>query len=156
MAKVNIVRNFNVSEAIAEIDGDRLKQVFWNLSDNAMRAMPNGGSLTVSLQQQGSDWQISFSDTGTGIAQPEMEKIFEPFHSSFSGGTGLGLAIVYQILQAHDAKISVQSKAGSGTDFVINLKRAAAGVKQESIAAGNAANSGFSPRSKVKVGGVRG
>src|SRR5438309_7432880 len=91
IAKVQIVRNFKVSEAIAEIDGDRLKQVFWNLSDNAMRAMPNGGSLTVSLQQQGSDWQISFADTGGGIAQPELEKIFEPFHSSFSGGPGCGL-----------------------------------------------------------------
>jgi len=157
IAKVDIVRNFKVPEAVAEIDGDRLKQVFWNLSDNAMRAMPNGGSLTVSLQQQGNDWQISFSDTGTGIAQPEMEKIFEPFHSTFSGGTGLGLAIVYQILQAHDAKISVQSTPGAGTDFVINLKKAAAEAKQEvPITAGNPAKTSSNPRARVKVGGARG
>jgi signal transduction histidine kinase len=123
--KIKLVRDFRVPRALTVADRDRLKQVFWNICDNAYRAMPDGGKLTVTLKNEDNGWMISFADTGKGMAGSHIEKIFEPFQSEFSGGTGLGLAIVYQIVQAHDGKITVRSAPGEGADFVIRLKRAA-------------------------------
>lgn len=128
---VEIVRDFSVQKAFSVVDGDRMKQVFWNLSENAMRAMSaGGGRLVVGLHDAGSEWKISFADTGSGIEQGRLEKIFEPFQSGFGVGTGLGLAIVYQILQAHSAKISVNSKPGQGADFSIHIAKAARGMSR--------------------------
>ena len=76
--------------------------------------MPDGGTLTVSLDSQDDHWRICFQDTGTGISPQLIEKIFEPFQSGFEGGTGLGLAIVYRIIQAHEAQITVSSQPGKG------------------------------------------
>src|SRR5215472_2280857 len=107
---LKIVRRFSVPEAYAVVDGDRMKQVFWNLLENASRAMSHKGTITVSLKLAGDTWHIGIRDTGAGMSQQLMEKIFEPFQSQFEGGTGLGLAIVYQIIQAHGAKIGVESR----------------------------------------------
>ena len=123
---VKIVRGFAVPRAPALVDGDRMKQVFWNICYNALRAMPEGGTLTVSLRSEQSRWCISFADTGCGLRAMEIEKIFEPFQSGFSGGTGLGLAIVYEIVQAHEGQISVRSQPGQGTEFLLQLRHAAA------------------------------
>ena len=120
---IRIVRSFAGSPALALADGDKLKQVFWNLCENAVRAMKAGGTLTVSVEPLGEDWQIGFSDTGTGMTPQQTEKIFEPFQSNFEGGTGLGLAIVYQIMQAHEGKVWARSKPGQGTTFVLRLHR---------------------------------
>lgn len=123
---VRIIRDFRIKQAVTIADRDRMKQVFWNICDNALRAMPDGGKLTVTLREGEDDcWVISFTDTGKGMAGTQIEKMFEPFQSEFSGGTGLGLAIVYQIIQAHDGKISVRSAPGEGADFIIRLKRSA-------------------------------
>jgi len=116
---IEIKRDFSSSEAFADGDGDKLRQVFWNLCTNATRAMPNGGTLTVSLDAEQENWRIRFHDTGTGISPQLLEKIFEPFQSGFEGGTGLGLAIVYRIIQAHGAHISVRSEPGQGTEFTL-------------------------------------
>ena len=121
-----IVRQFEAASAFSQVDGDRIKQMFWNICDNAMRAMPGGGTLTVRLWAQEGNWLISFTDTGHGMRGLEMEKIFEPFQSGFDGGTGLGLAIVYQVVQAHEGKITVRSKIGEGTEFTLSLRQAAA------------------------------
>src|SRR5437660_8794056 len=83
--------------------------------------MRDGGTLTVSVEPVGEDWQINFSDTGTGMTPQTVEKIFEPFQSNFEGGTGLGLAIVYQIVQAHEGKVWARSKPGQGTTMVLRL-----------------------------------
>lgn len=133
--KCSIRRSFDVESAPAVGDEDKLKQVFWNIAENAFRAMPNGGTLEVSLRAEQNWWRIAFTDTGEGILPQQMEKIFEPFQSSFAGGTGLGLAIVYQIVQAHDAKISVSSEPGSGTEFVLRFSRATEGKRQAASAA---------------------
>jgi signal transduction histidine kinase len=130
-AAVEIVRDFSVQKAFSVVDGDRMKQVFWNLAENAMRAMASsGGRLVVGLHDAGSEWKISFADTGSGIEQGRLEKIFEPFQSGFGVGTGLGLAIVYQILQAHSAKINVNSKPGQGAEFSIHIAKAARGMSR--------------------------
>jgi two-component system, NtrC family, sensor histidine kinase PilS len=120
---IEIKRRFAVHEALVLADGDKLKQVFWNLCENAVRAMNGGGFLTVALESLGDDWQVSFIDTGMGMTPQQIEKIFEPFQSNFEGGTGLGLAIVYQIVQAHEGKVWARSKPGQGTTFVLRLRR---------------------------------
>ncbi|HTS04877.1 MAG TPA: ATP-binding protein [Candidatus Eisenbacteria bacterium] len=120
---ITIHRNFPVDQALVVADGDKLKQVFWNLCENAVRAMKNGGTLTAALEPLSDDWQISFIDTGAGMTPQQIEKIFEPFQSNFEGGTGLGLAIVYQIVQAHEGKVWARSKPGQGTTFVLRLHR---------------------------------
>src|SRR5271166_1250483 len=118
-----IHRRFAARQALVLADGDKLKQVFWNLCENAVRAMKDGGSLTAAVEALGDEWQVSFIDTGTGMTPQQIEKIFEPFQSNFEGGTGLGLAIVYQIVQAHEGKVWARSKAGQGTTFVLRLRR---------------------------------
>ncbi len=122
---IEVQRNYSIPEAFAVIDGDKLKQVFWNICENAVRAMPRGGVLRVSVEADGDEWQINFADTGPGIDPKLIEKVFEPFQSQFEGGTGLGLAIVYQIMQAHEGKVWARSKPGKGTVFVLRLRRAA-------------------------------
>ncbi|MGA8299063.1 MAG: ATP-binding protein [Terriglobales bacterium] len=123
-AKIRVERRFQETEAWALADGDKIKQVFWNFAENAVRAMQKeGGKLTVSLVERDSDWEISFADTGPGIHPQQTEKIFEPFQSNFEGGTGLGLAIVYQIVQAHEGKVWARSEVGKGTSFVLRLRR---------------------------------
>lgn len=146
--KVELVRDFRVTKAVSVVDGDRMKQVFWNLVENALRAMAkDGGKLTVTLDEAGNDWRIAFADTGTGIEQGRLEKIFEPFQPGFGVGTGLGLAIVYQILQAHGAKISVSSKPGQGAEFAIQIAKAARGMSRPDMDI---------QMVKASVGGARG
>jgi two-component system, NtrC family, sensor histidine kinase PilS len=127
---ITIERRFPAGQAWAIADGDKIKQVFWNFCENAVRAMkgaPGGGALTVAIESLGEDWQVGFTDTGAGMSPQQIEKIFEPFQSNFEGGTGLGLAIVYQIVQAHSGKVWARSKPGQGTTFVLRLNRLDAG-----------------------------
>jgi len=119
---IRLERHFGVGEAFVLADGDKIKQVFWNFCENAVRAMRSGGTLSVSLDPVGQDWQINFADTGPGMAPQLVEKVFEPFQSQFEGGTGLGLAIVYQIVQAHEGKVWARSKLGQGSVFVLRLR----------------------------------
>jgi two-component system sensor histidine kinase PilS (NtrC family) len=123
---IKVERRFEVAQAWTLADGDKLKQVFWNFCENAVRAMRQGGTLRVSLQAENSDWQIGFADTGPGMRPQLVEKIFEPFQSEFENGTGLGLAIVYQIVQAHEGKVWVRSKLGQGSEFVLRVRQLAA------------------------------
>ena len=120
---ITIENRFVAAEAWVIADGDRIKQVFWNIAENAVRAMKNGGTLKVAIDRVEDDWQVSFADTGSGMTPQQTEKIFEPFQSNFEGGTGLGLAVVYQIVQAHEGRVWARSKAGQGTTFVLRLRR---------------------------------
>jgi two-component system sensor histidine kinase PilS (NtrC family) len=131
---LKIVRDYALTNAYAAIDADRIKQVLWNLLENAVRAMQGKGTITVSVRAAGDFLRIGIRDTGPGIAPNLTEKIFEPFQSQFEGGTGLGLAIVYQIVQAHGARIFAQSTLGSGAEFILEILHArAASVELDDV-----------------------
>jgi two-component system, LuxR family, sensor kinase FixL len=100
-------------------DGDKLKQVVLNLCKNAVEAMPDGGTLSVRLQQTGEQVTLAVADTGMGI--PVGVDVFEPFVTTKSEGTGLGLAIVRQIIAAHSGTLNYTSVPGKGTTFVVTL-----------------------------------
>jgi signal transduction histidine kinase len=107
----------------------QLNQVFLNLVTNAAQACesvddPNSkGTLTVVTRQENDNVIIEFSDTGIGIPPKHLNKVFEPFFTTkpVGKGTGLGLSIVYKIIEQHEGKISVKSKVGEGTTFIIAL-----------------------------------
>ncbi len=107
-------------------DATQMQQIFWNLTRNAIQAMPDGGKLTVRLDPlPNSKIRISFEDTGRGMSPEQVEQLFEPFSNSTSGGTGLGLSIVYQIIRDHNGTINVRSSEGEGTTITVELPREA-------------------------------
>jgi len=119
-----------IEDPIAELDADQIMQILVNLIDNAYEAMAGGGTLTVTIR--GDDTHVCFTvtDTGVGIAQEHMAKIFEPFYTTkqLGKGTGLGLAVAYGIVKMHRGDIHVESNSDPaqgpiGTTFTVTLAR---------------------------------
>jgi PAS domain S-box-containing protein len=105
------------------LDRSQIKQVFFNLIKNALEAMPDGGSLKVVFGVGDAYVDISFIDTGKGIAPEELGRVFEPYHTTKTKGSGLGLMIVQRIIEEHGGEIELASKPGEGTCFKIRLPR---------------------------------
>lgn len=109
--------------ALVFADPGQLRQVLWNLARNAIKAMPEGGTFTISINRttDGSSIEVNFTDTGIGMTEDQIERIFEPFSSFSAGGTGLGMSVVYHIINEHRGKIDVKSKIGEGTTISLLL-----------------------------------
>ena len=117
-----IVTEFEREAWSCDVDADRIKQVFWNLAINALRAMPDGGTLTVQLSKQADGSAcIAFSDTGVGMSPEQQANYFQPFQSSFREGTGLGAAIVYRLVEEHGGRVELDSRVGEGTSVRVHL-----------------------------------
>lgn len=126
---IRLELEFQREELYIQGDHDRLKQVFINLISNAILYTPPGGYVFVSLFEFERTVKIHVKDSGVGIKQEEIPRIFERFYrvdrarSRDSGGTGLGLAIVKHLVEAHHGNISVRSTLGEGSEFIIELHK---------------------------------
>ncbi len=112
------------SPLVIEADPELLHRALSNLILNAMDAMPDGGTLTLSAKSREDKIEIRVSDTGNGLTPEECERLFTPYYTTKQHGTGLGLAIVQSVVADHNGSISVESRAGGGATFVITLPRA--------------------------------
>ena len=115
--KKKLLRNLTATP----VDATQLQQVLVNLVKNAMQAMTTGGSLTLQTGETSDDVWMSVSDTGGGIPQEQINRIFEPFYTTKKKGSGLGLMIVQRIVRAHNGRIELESNVGKGTTFRIWL-----------------------------------
>jgi two-component system, NtrC family, sensor kinase len=125
-SSVVIQEDYPAEPALVNMDHNEMKQVFLNIANNAVQAMPQGGQLRVKADATHEHVVVVvFSDSGTGIAPEHMDKIFEPFFSTKEngGGTGLGLSISYRIVQNHGGKIEAESSQTNGTTFRVVLPR---------------------------------
>jgi signal transduction histidine kinase len=113
----------SLQENIPDIkfDEKQLREVLINLSQNALKSMKSGGSLKIKTLLIDGNVIIRVTDTGDGIPEQNIEKIFSPFFSTREGGLGLGLSIVQRIVESHGGKIICQSKIGEGTTFEVLL-----------------------------------
>ncbi|MCW5969516.1 MAG: hypothetical protein KIT57_13490 [Blastocatellales bacterium] len=119
----------SIDESLPPILGDidRLQQVFINLINNALDAMPEGGELRVSARGCGAEVVVELADTGCGIGETARSRIFDPLYTTKERGTGLGLAIVGQIIAEHGASIGVESVPGAGACFKLRFPSVDAG-----------------------------
>ena len=129
---VELLRNSNdvrsEHEIVADIesarviaDPDQISQIFWNLTRNALKAMPSGGTLTLRGRRRKGIYRVELIDTGNGMTEEEKTKLFQPFKSFFDDGAGIGMAIVYRIVEEHGGRIHVDSTLGEGTVIRIDL-----------------------------------
>ncbi len=107
--------------SLSPIDPTQIQQVLVNLIKNAMQAMTKGGTLTIQTGENSDGVWVSVSDTGGGIPQEQINRIFEPFYTTKKKGTGLGLMIVQRIVRTHEGRIELESHVGRGTTFRIWL-----------------------------------
>jgi two-component system sensor histidine kinase HydH len=99
-----------------------MAQCLLNLLINAIDAMDGGGRLAIRCEAvDGREVRVSVSDTGRGMAPEEITQIFDPYYTTKSKGTGLGLAIVHKIVEAHGARLNVESAPGRGTTFMLHI-----------------------------------
>ena len=109
----------------AEVDAIRIRQVFANLLDNAIKYTPEGGTVTISAAARGEDAVVQFRDTGIGVPVEEQQKIWERLYrgdkSRSQRGLGLGLSVVKAVIEAHGGKASVTSQPGQGSEFTVLL-----------------------------------
>lgn len=106
-------------------DCDQIRQIIYNVAKNAVHAMSAGGTLTVVGREESAWYAIRFIDTGHGMSEEELSRLFTPFSTAFDGGTGLGMAIVRRIVEEHGGAIDAESRPGEGTTVTVLLPRAA-------------------------------
>ena len=118
--KVEILNHVE-DKLIIKVDPDKIKRVFINLIKNGIEAMPNGGKLTIDSKVENGELEISFVDTGVGIPDEILPKLFAPLFTTKAQGMGFGLAICKRIVEAHGGTITVKTAHGVGTTFDVSL-----------------------------------
>jgi signal transduction histidine kinase len=132
--EVKVQTFYDPNADIVVVDGIQLRQAFGNIIDNALDAMPHGGSLNISTAlvpkhpfAAGKETvildasEIRIKDTGSGIAKEDLERIFQPFFTKKAKGTGLGLALVRKVIDMHLGEIEASSTLGKGSEFIIRI-----------------------------------
>lgn len=120
-SKITIEKVFNHHHQKFEVDPHKLEQVFVNLFLNSFQAMTGSGKLLITTSLSGSIIRIRIDDTGCGIPEEDLTRVFDPFYSKSANGTGLGMAIVQRILDQHQAHYRIESKEDLGTTFYIEF-----------------------------------
>lgn len=115
-------------EALADLppvmaDRNQLKQVFFNITKNALDAMEPGGRLKIRARADDESVHLLFGDSGSGIKQEDLVRLFQPYHTTKPGGHGLGLMIVQRILREHGGQVGIESKEGIGTVVTLQFPR---------------------------------
>ena len=103
------------------IDALQIRRVLDNLIRNALDAMSAGGELTIAADADGENVRLEVSDTGVGIHEEEIPRLYDPFYSSKPDGLGIGLVFCKQTVEAHGGSIAVESEAGKGASFIVTL-----------------------------------
>lgn len=120
--KIRIDGNYLFRRVTYYGNPNHFKQIFWNLMKNALKAMPEGGKLSINFYNSRRDGlKIVISDTGIGMSEKDRENLFVPFYSGFGEGRGLGLATVKRLVEDYDGKIQINSDPGRGTEVIITL-----------------------------------
>jgi signal transduction histidine kinase len=121
--KIQLVRQIPKGFLPIRADRHHIEEILFNLIVNSCQAMKEGGEIRISAAQQNGCARVTIEDTGPGIAPDRLKQIFEPFYTTKQEGTGLGLYVVKQLVERNGGKISVKSKLGKGTSFVMEFKR---------------------------------
>jgi signal transduction histidine kinase len=122
-ARIQFEVNLSPEPMSLHVDPELLHRALSNLVLNAMDAMPDGGTLTLSAKPEGETTELRVSDTGAGLTPEECERLFTPYYTTKQHGTGLGLAIVQSVIADHDGTIAVESRPAGGATFVITLPK---------------------------------
>ena len=118
---IELNKKIDTSLPTVEIDTDQVRQVMVNIITNGTQAMPEGGKLTIEAKRNDKFLELKVSDTGVGIPDDIIGKIFDPLYTTRAKGIGLGLAVCRSIIDRHDGHIDVESSVGKGTTFTIKL-----------------------------------
>ncbi len=126
LAMVQIPKKVSVVKQVAyslkmKVDSDKLERVFINLVKNAVDAMPDGGSISIIGKEEDNNLELSFADTGMGIPDEALPKLFSPLSTTKAQGMGFGLAICKRIVEAHGGTICFKTSKGKGTTFTVTL-----------------------------------
>ena len=106
---------------VINVDKEQINRIFSNVMINALESMPDGGRMTITTEIAGDFFVVKIQDTGRGIPEEDIIRIFDPFYSTKASGTGLGLSMTYGIVVSHNGTIAVESETNKGTVFTISL-----------------------------------
>ena len=126
-ADIKLYRMRSSQAIIVNGDREKLKQVFLNLILNAVQAMPEGGRLSIEIDEGKENFvEVHFRDSGNGISESDLADIFNPYYTTKDEGTGLGLSISYQLVQLHGGSIKAENMDAGGAEFTVELPLAKA------------------------------